>query len=142
MAVAHRAVRDDLGDIAAATLWADALLEGHGVEAARRNAAGVCIEEVLTNLVRHARAEQGDKAIDIAVDFNGATVDVVISDACIPYDLTTVALPDRIGEKHIRDGGFGLRLIHGLATTLSYVRSGGRNALTLTFAPPDDRIDR
>jgi multiple sugar transport system substrate-binding protein len=62
----------------------------------------VCVEEALANLILHARAEGAAKDIEIefAPEANGACV--VISDACVSFDVSAAPLPE---GAHVAYGG-------------------------------------
>lgn len=133
--MAERRVVAEIGAITAATRWAEAELAAAGAPPALCNAAGVCIEEALANLVLHAAAAgpSPDKAIVMAVGGTSARTEVTISDGCVAFDLTRAAVPDRPGLSNDVVGGHGIRLIRRLASGIAYDSAGGRNTLTLTF---------
>jgi anti-sigma regulatory factor (Ser/Thr protein kinase) len=130
-----RAVAEELSDVGPAIAWADARASEAGLNGDVRFAIQLCLEEALSNLILHARAEPGRKDIrvDFAASLTGATL--TVSDACMPFDIETVPMPAPPSRNEMRPGGYGLRLIRGFATGLAYRSSGGRNHLILTFAP-------
>lgn len=96
----------------------------------------VCIEEALANLVMHATPPQGaGKAIFLEVAAAAGAIDVIIEDACAPFDVEHAAAAPA-GERAI--GGAGLRILHALADEVRYAPAdpaAGRSAnrLILTF---------
>ena len=55
---------------------------------------------------------------------------MLITDRCAPFDVEHAAEPEPGAP---RDGGRGLRLLHGFASGLHHASLDGRNAPTLSF---------
>ncbi|MBI4978372.1 MAG: SpoIIE family protein phosphatase [Spirochaetes bacterium] len=97
----------------------------------------LAIDEVSTNIIRHAYKdmEQGD--IRISVVRREKAVDVIVSDSGVEFDWNKVLDPDL--EKYVevkRKGGLGIMLIRKLTDHAAYRREDGRNIVTLTFNLP------
>lgn len=132
----RRSVEETLSDVDPAVAWVDELAGLAGLDDGVRFAMQVCIEEALSNLVTHGRPLAGAKHIDIGFEAVGAEGRVVVTDACVPYDVTHA----EEAEQDMTDmplGGLGLRLLRSFAQDLSYDHSDGRNVLSMVFRPHD-----
>jgi serine/threonine-protein kinase RsbW len=96
----------------------------------------VTLDEVVTNIVRHAFVEEGGHTIALRIDVERGMVTAVIEDDGPPFDPR--ALPpvdvDAPFERR-RPGGMGVHLVRTMTQRLDYRRSESRNVLTLTLAP-------
>ncbi len=121
--------------IIAAADWAEAravalALESHSVFAVR-----LCMEEAVTNLVRHAYDDEPSRHV-IALDAwssDDATI-FTITDDGRAFDPVTADDPGREGT--ILDasvGGRGLRLMRRFTKSMRYSRKNGLNCLSLVF---------
>jgi serine/threonine-protein kinase RsbW len=94
----------------------------------------VALDEVVTNIVRHAFDTQGGHDILLGITADGEFVTAVVEDDGPPFDLRTVAPADVDAPIELRPiGGLGVHLVRSLAHGLEYRREGARNILTLTF---------
>ena len=136
-----RGVADDLRDVGGAVAWVDAEIAAACLPEETRNRIGVCLEEALVNLITHGRAAENQKDIELALtaDSDGATI--LISDRCIPFDVTREAPPTAPTKEDMHEGGMGIRLLRAFATEIAYASSGGRNTLAMIIRPkgPDIR---
>jgi phosphoserine phosphatase RsbU/P len=123
-----RSVAEDVRAIRQIAIWLEGLLIATDMGDDALHDVQVCVEEALANLILHARAEGAAKDIEIefAPEANGACV--VISDACVSFDVSAAPLPEGDGI-----GGHGLRLMRAFASDIAYARVGSRNVLRLTF---------
>jgi len=107
-----------------------AFLLAHGIDERRSHRCEVALEEVLTNLVRHAaRAGRApDAEIDVAV--RGGDVAVQVTDDGPPFDPTTAPPFDEHKPLLERSGGgMGIHLLRQLTRGLRHERAGDRNHL-------------
>ena len=94
----------------------------------------VALDEVVTNIVRHAFDRQGGHDILLGITVNERFVTAVVEDDGPPFDLRTVAPADVDAPIEFRPiGGLGVHLVRSLTHGLEYRREGARNILTLTF---------
>ena len=110
-----------------------ALAERHGLPARFRAEMLVVLDEVLSNVRRHAFGDR--KAHDVELDFhlepNLLTLAVV--DAGTPFDPLSLRPPDTtapLAERPV--GGLGVLIVRSLTDTQAYERRHGRNHLRLT----------
>src|ERR687898_3213112 len=95
----------------------------------------VALDEVITNIVRHAFDSQGGHDIVLRITVDEEFVTAVVEDDGPPFDLRTVAPADIDAPIERRPiGGLGVHLVRSLTHGLEYCRDGARNVLTLTFA--------
>src|SRR5580765_8310469 len=101
-----QAVEDDLRGVKAASEWVEARLVSAGAGEDLRHDVHVCLEEALANLILHARPRDGDKHIRVALTASSDGATLIVSDRCVPYDVTDDCMrsaPPAPGE--IRVGG-------------------------------------
>jgi phosphoserine phosphatase RsbU/P len=130
----RRPIEDDLKAVRPAAEWAEALLVAAGADDALRNDVQVCLEEVLANLILHARPRGASKDIAISLSAAPGSATLIVTDRCAPFDITDDALnaaPTAVGE--IRIGGNGVKLIRALAGRVQYTAQGEQNELRLEF---------
>jgi anti-sigma regulatory factor (Ser/Thr protein kinase) len=89
----------------------------------------LAVSEAITNAIKHGQAtscrvriRRGQENLQITVEDNGKGFD------------TTLAQPRSMGE--LREGNYGLAIIHKVSETLNYRYQKGWNQLTLTFSVP------
>ena len=101
----------------------------------------VTLDEVVTNIVRHAYNGQGGHDILLGITVDDALVTAIVEDHGPPFDLRTVPPADVNAPIELRPiGGLGVHLVRLLTHSLDYRRDGHRNILTLTFVPQS--VDR
>ncbi len=102
-----------------------------GVPPERVARLDLAIEEWATNVCRYAyRGEDG--SVWVAVQRDGPTLVVELSDEGSPFDPTAAAEPDvSLPLSERSPGGLGLLLMRRMVDELSYRRDGHRNVVTL-----------
>jgi anti-sigma regulatory factor (Ser/Thr protein kinase) len=97
----------------------------------------VALDEILSNIVRHAGAGPTEAIIDVTVELRNDTLEMTVSDdgpAFNPLQLpepdVTAALEER------RPGGLGVHLVRKLMDHVEYRRVEGRNCLVMTWRRP------
>ncbi len=134
-----------LDDLALLWPWVEALATEHAIPADTQFAIRLCLEEALSNIIRHGYRGEPNHAItvDCMVDCTpgGAhELAFVVEDQAPPFDplapsaLADAPVPASIDE--LRPGGRGIRLLRGFAGSLAYQRLAGGNRLTIRFAIP------
>lgn len=104
---------------------------GHGVPGRISMHAGLCLEELGGNIVRHGfRADRNDHSIEVRVVLQGSGVVLRIKDDCIPfnprewYEMTGSDSDDPLAN-------IGIRMVFGLAEDVQYQNLLGLNVLTV-----------
>lgn len=110
-----------------------AFLAQHAVHADTVYVADLLLEEVLSNVVRHAGAHGTTIGLGVCVD--AEAVELLVRDRGDAFDPTTAPLAEP-GEARAdgRSGGFGLRLVRQFASRLDYERVDGENRLCVRIA--------
>ena len=99
------------------------------------------LEELFTNTVTHGYPGGAEGPVWVTLASQGGVIAVTYEDAAPAFDpLGHAPAPDLDAEERA-PGGLGLTLVRGLCASVSYVRVGDRNRVTLTVtglstAPP------
>ena len=118
-------------------------LAAAGLEGDAAYGAELGLEELGSNLLRHASPEGAATQLQIEARHSGALLELELIDNGAPFDPTTAALPNLhrpIQERPI--GGLGLLLMRRMAAQLQYERLTDGNRLVCRFrakaraAPP------
>jgi serine/threonine-protein kinase RsbW len=92
----------------------------------------LALDEVVTNIVRHAFDDDAGHEIAITITVDAGVVTVVVVDGGRPFDPHTVPPADvHAPLEHRPIGGLGVHLVRSLAQDMAYRRTDGRNVLTL-----------
>ena len=105
----------------------------HGVPAGPAWKLHVVLDELLSNVVRHAYAGRAAGEIDVELDFVPASISATVIDDGPPFD--PLLQPEPRTEAPLEErtaGGLGIALVRSLTDTVRYERREGRNALTVT----------
>jgi serine/threonine-protein kinase RsbW len=94
----------------------------------------VTLDEVVTNVVRHAFLVEGGHDILLEITVDEHLVTALVEDDGPPFDLRTLPPVDIDAPIEQRPrGGLGVHLVRSLTHAVDYRRNGDRNILTLTF---------
>lgn len=97
----------------------------------------VALDEVLSNIVRHAQPGFGAREIQLAVRLLDDGVEMEVSDDGPAFDSLRVPEPDvAAGIEERRPGGLGVHLVRKLMERIEYTRAEGCNRLVMTWRPP------
>jgi len=126
-----------LEDIALLWPWVESIAEEHAAQAATRYAIHLCLEEALSNIVRHGYGGQPGRPI--TVQFSSAPGELVftVEDQTPPFDPLAfpgdaAGLPAPFADQ-IPLGGHGIGLMRRFAGSLSYTLLPHGNRLALRF---------
>jgi anti-sigma regulatory factor (Ser/Thr protein kinase) len=126
-----------LAELGRVSAWATELSARLALPAATSYAVQLCLEEAVSNIVRHGfpgRADMDQQTIELALQRSGACAILTIQDGATPFDPTTVPSPAR--PRTLDDvtlGGQGIHLMRQFSQGMQYERLGERNCLTLRF---------
>lgn len=94
----------------------------------------LALDEVVTNVISYAYADEAEHAIEVHLRFDGGTIEMRVEDDGRPFDPLDVAPVDAELEKPIeerRAGGLGVHLVRKTMDALEYRREMGKNVLTM-----------
>ena len=139
----RKAFTGTLDDISAAAKWLDAIAAGQQFPEQLIFALQVCLEELLTNIVRHGGVESSgalsDAAmppvnVEITISTSAQGVSMVVEDDGKPFD-TVNAPANRIDRPldELQPGGLGIQLIRNFASSISYTPAGLGNRVVVEF---------
>jgi serine/threonine-protein kinase RsbW len=116
--------------------WVEALASQYEIGENAQFAINLCLEEAVSNVIRHGYACQGGGTITVrfAVSDEGNFLFTVDDDAppFNPLEVPALSTLDEQGE--VRVGGQGIRLIRGFAQTLEYEPMPAGNRLLIGFS--------
>ena len=94
----------------------------------------VALDEVVSNVARHARPADG--LVEVAFESAADTVTVTVEDGAPAFNPLGVPRPDTTAPLEFRKaGGVGIEVVRGLLDEVRYERVGGRNRLTMVDRP-------
>ena len=111
-----------------------AFLDRRRVPPARRYAASLALEELLTNIIKYGYGDAAEHAIDIRVESGDRELALTLEDDGHPFDPTTLATPDtgqRIEDRAV--GGLGIHLVRKMTDGMTWRREGGKNIVRISI---------
>jgi len=127
-------LRSRLEELEAVWPWVDALAAEYGIPAKSVFAIHLCLEEALSNVIRHGYDGQGDRQITVGFSADKESATVIIEDQAShfnPLAAPSAEAPSSVDE--LRPGGRGILLMRQFASHLSYEELPSGNRLTLVF---------
>jgi anti-sigma regulatory factor (Ser/Thr protein kinase) len=92
----------------------------------------VIIEELFSNIVRHAFKDNRDHMVDIRLAYMDANIEIEIIDDGIPFNPLDFKNGIQKDPAKIEESGMGLPLVKAFSSGVSYRYDSGRNHLTIT----------
>jgi serine/threonine-protein kinase RsbW len=123
-------LRPDLSEVARMNDWLGEVFGAMDAPEAAAQAAKLCLNELVANVILYGYPEGEEGRIEVAVDHADGALHVTVEDDGIPFD--PLAAPDAApmtGLADARIGGFGIKLFRESSHSARYERSGGRNRL-------------
>lgn len=138
-------LRSQLADLSLVSAWLRALAARHGFSERLSFAIDLCLEEALSNVIRHGYAGDPTQKLDIAFGITassstgpGAVVTFVIEDAAPhfrPFDPEMpLAEPSATPLEELVPGGQGIPLMRKFADAVEWEPLEKGNRLTLRFS--------
>ena len=129
-------LRSRLGDLALVVPWLDSVLAPYDIPGKTRFGIELCLEEAISNIIRHGYGGGADYAI--TVDFAGKDkvgLTFTVEDSAGHFAPDEDAVPKGLAGsiEEIEPGGLGIQLMKKFATTLRYEQMAQGNRLTLGF---------
>jgi serine/threonine-protein kinase RsbW len=132
-----------LDDLALVWPWVESVAAAYAISAKTKFAIQLCLEEALSNIIRHGYNNRPNEALTVDCvldgDHKGGNHELVltIDDEAPAFD--PLAAPEAENPSTIEElkpGGRGIRLMRKFAGSLAYQRLPSGNRLTLRFALP------
>lgn len=134
-AEARLTLTSQLAELSRVWPWVDALAEEYAIPRETHDAINLCLEEALSNIIRHGYRGQPDN--DITIDFTstGTSLTFTIEDHAPHFAPTEQedSQPAASLEEY-RPGGLGVQLMRRFASTLAWEPLPQGNRLTIGFA--------
>ena len=124
-----------MADLALVPPWIERLAAEYSIPGDTQFAMNLCLEEVLSNIIRHGYANTPDRPIVIRYTRQDSSSLLVVDDEAPPFNpLAAKEIPVEESLEGLRVGGLGLRLLRSFATSLSYEPMPAGNRLRMTFS--------
>jgi len=129
-------LRSRLSEMVQLPVWLQGLASRYVIPEDTEFAMNLCLEEVLSNIIRHGYAGQEDRSVVVhyTTPRSGLHVFVVEDEARHFNPLAAPDLSALSASGEIRVGGQGIRLLRQFANGLEYEPMPAGNRLTLTFS--------
>jgi anti-sigma regulatory factor (Ser/Thr protein kinase) len=127
-----------LSDMERLPVWVESLAAAYGIAENVKFAINLCLEEVVSNVIRHGYRGKAEQLVTVQCTSPRAGYLVfTVDDDAAPFNpLAGTALPT-IGEQDEGQiGGQGIRLLRGFAATLEYEARPAGNRLHIGFLNP------
>ena len=134
-------IQSRLEDLGLIWPWVESLAAEHAMPDNTRFAIDLCLEESVSNVIRHGYRGQPDRPITVDFATEPGEWAFTIEDQAPPFDPlaqpTAGEVPAPASIDEIPLGGRGILLMRKFAGSLAYERLPGGNRLTIRF--PDSR---
>ena len=128
-----RRITNRMSELRPLSVWAAEVVDGWGCPASRRQDVDLCLNEAVSNIIRHGYTDDAPHEIDIELWREPGVVVVRIEDDARPFDPLKVREPQHDTLDEARPDGRGIVLIRRTADGANYDRRDGRNRLELRF---------
>ncbi len=126
-----------LDELARLWPWVEALAAAYAIPPDTQFAIQLCLEEALSNIIRHGYLSQPGQPIHVACAAGSDDLVFTVEDHAPAFDplaLEETTAPTSLDQLLV--GGHGIRLMRKFAGALAYQRLPGGNRLTIGFALP------
>lgn len=129
-------LRSEIKDLELVPAWLDHLAVLYEIPSKTQFAMNLCLEEVLSNIIRHGYKNQPGRPIVVKCSIDGSSLpSFIIEDEAPPFNpVDEEEIPIEEALNGTRPGGLGLRLVRSFAIKLDYERTVSGNRLRLGFA--------
>lgn len=128
-------LRNDIADLDRLSSFVQAIAEEATLNPDQLFAVGLCLEEAVTNVIRHGGIEdRSGTPISVTLLSGAPELAFCLEDVGRPFDPTTVVPPRAAASlEEAPIGGLGIPLMRKMTRDMSYERRDGRNRLILRF---------
>jgi anti-sigma regulatory factor (Ser/Thr protein kinase) len=96
----------------------------------------VCLEEMLTNIVKYGYDDEHEHEIEIFLEIDNEIITLTIIDDGHEFNPLEVEIPDvNTDIRHRQVGGIGIFLTCKMANKVTYDRKDDKNQLTVLLSP-------
>jgi anti-sigma regulatory factor (Ser/Thr protein kinase) len=128
-------LKSDLAEMSRLPEWVEALAAQHGFTDKVLFGANLCLEEAVTNVIRHGYAnDTGLVTVRFSIPCEGSFVFTVEDDAPQFNPLDQEMQPLISPANPLQIGGQGIRLMRDFAGTLEYAPTATGNQLRIGFS--------
>jgi serine/threonine-protein kinase RsbW len=133
-----------LSELSQVPPWIERLASQHAIPGETQFAMDLCLEEVLSNIIRHGYSGQTDRPMTVrfTTPRKGYFVFVIEDEAPFFNPLTAPELPAIGAIEDTRVGGQGIRLVRRFANQIEYQATPTGNRLTIGFCTEDSVITK
>ncbi|MGE3166544.1 MAG: ATP-binding protein [Planctomycetota bacterium] len=138
----HQAIRADAVALRQLVLSIEQFLVSRGVGNRAVFAAGLVIEELVGNVIRHGYRGRTDSEVSVTLRLAPEEFELTIVDTAPPFDpFTYQATRSSEPVPASSPGGRGLALVIHACSRVGYQRVGDRNVVTVTLPRTDRSAD-
>ena len=123
-------INSDPAEIAAVRKSAEQLAATHGFDECAVGEIGLCVNEALANIIRHAYFNQHDKPIDIDATVRDDLFDIRIRDW--GTGVTPKTKTDKAAHELIQPGGLGLPCLSKMMDEINFIPQSDGMLLHMT----------
>ena len=123
-----------LGEISRLNAWLADRFAETGVPGKVAGNIKLCLNEAVANTISYGFAEGDDAEIGIELDIGDDIAVATLVDNGVAFDPLSVPEAAKITDLETAQiGGFGVKLMRELSSSIAYEYADGRNRLTMTF---------
>jgi anti-sigma regulatory factor (Ser/Thr protein kinase) len=117
-------------------VWIDSLADAYAIDENVKFAINLCLEEVVSNVIRHGYSNQKGQFLTVDCSSPGPGKFVfTVEDEASPFNPLELATLPAIGPQEDGPiGGQGIRLLRGFSDSLEYEAKLGGNRLHIGFS--------
>jgi serine/threonine-protein kinase RsbW len=132
-------LQSELGDLAHVPPWIERMARAHAITAPTEFAMNLCLEEILSNIIRHGYANEPGHAIYIRFsEISKRNFQLLIEDQAPPFNPVTAPVsPIEETLEGRREGGLGIRLVRNFAGIMKHESLTEGNRLSIRFSEPN-----
>lgn len=127
-------LRVELGEVARLNQWLKDRFDEGGLSSGLAGNIKLCLNEAVTNAISYGFEEPRRGEVVVELDIAQERVTALLVDDGVAFNPLEAPVAKKIESLETAQiGGFGIKLMRDLSSSLSYERVDGRNRLTLRF---------
>lgn len=131
-------LHSDLNELARVSAWAEELAAFHALPAKTSYAVNLCLEEALSNVIRHGYRGEAGHSLSLAYAVQDGRLTLTIEDQAAAFN--PLELPEPAAAPMLEDlipGGQGIHLIRRFASHVMWEPLSPGNRLKIVFDLPN-----